>query len=243
MKRTLTTLLAMALLATAASGAIFEQTDSTVWGEGGDPAAVSGSNPVTVTASGDDRNYAYVNTGLGVLADQTSTITWTFDVTVTGSDTWAVVLGGDATEGTDLGEGGGSSAVNGYIVALDTDDSTIAFGKSDRGGKNEFGQDGATALIDSALTVEDGKNMNVTVQFDPTGSEWTFNLQIQDGASFFTATPVADSEYTGADLSIAGLYNRDSTSTSLSNFTIVPEPMTLSVLALGGVALIKRRRR
>lgn len=242
MKRTLTTLLAIALLTTAASGAIFEQTDSTVWGKGGDEIAVSGSNPVTVTASGDDRNYAYINTGLGVLGDKTSTITWTFDLTVTGSDTWAVVLGGDASEGTDLGEGGGSSAVNGYIVALDDADGTIAFGKSDRGGKNEFGQTGATALIDSALPVEDGTNMNVTVQFDPTSSEWTFNLQIQDGASFVTATPVADSDYTGADLSIAGLYNRDSASTSMANFTIVPEPMTLSVLGLGGLALLKRRR-
>jgi hypothetical protein len=246
MKRTLTTLLAMALLATAASGAIFEQTatsssDWTAGAKDGTPDGVDISNPSSSVTIAEDRAWAAANAGIGQLDQATGPIQWSFDFSNASlldgnDDTFSVILAG--TSG--VFDGSGSGPADGYLFGTALGGGNLLFGTSDRMGKNGV----ETVLYDTGVSAEAAANGSATISFDPSTGGWTITGSYNGQDFATTGSSFLDNTYTGVATDYLGLYSRAGSDTvALSNMTVVPEPMTLSVLGLGGVALIKRRRR
>lgn len=219
-------------------GAIFEQTDTTTWNTS-DGATITSddSNPVTVAG---DREWVWANSGLGVLSGQT--VSWSFDFAADG-DGSSVVLGLTSSEF----DGGSDSPGDGYFFGFtDVEEPTLALGATDRGGKNKIGQTGTIEIIDSGLTLAADQTASVTVAFDGTDG-WTLSVltdttDTATGGTFSSVVPVAESTYVDQDLSFLGVYGRYGTTATLGDMTIVPEPATLTLLGLGSLAWLRRRR-
>jgi hypothetical protein len=193
-----------------------------------------------VTFSG-DREWVWANSGLGVLSGQT--VSWSFDIAADG-DGSSVILALTTSE-----FGGGSDAPgDGYFFGFtDAETPTLALGATDRGGKNKVGGKGTSLIIDSGLSLAADQTASVTVAFDGTDG-WTLSVltdttDTATGGAFSSVVPVAESTYADQDLSFIGAYGRYGTTTTLGDMTVVPEPATLSLLGLGSLAWLRRRRR
>jgi hypothetical protein len=230
----------LALSALTASASIFQQTDSTSWNESAAGVITStDGNPVTVVS---DREWAWVDGGLGVLAGQS--VSWSFDFSTDG-DSSSVVLGLTSS----AFDGSSNNPGDGYIFGFDDGDGSLALGHTDRGGKNKIGATGTGLIIDSGLSLHSSQTATVTVAFDGTDS-WSLTVTTDTtveatGGTFSTVSPVTDTTYTSEDLSYLGVYQRsgnDTTHATLEDMSLVPEPATLSLLGLGGLGVLLRRR-
>jgi hypothetical protein len=238
-----TTMLAATAIAPAAT--IFQQDGSTAWTLGTERSTgtLTGSNPVTLSEMGGQRRvWASTPASLGVLGDYTEEkIVWTFDLRSLGGQL-AVILGGDSNSF----DGSGSSPADSYIFGVDGNN-VMGLGSSDRGGKNVFGGSGTQMIIDSGITLPDSNTVtvSVTVEYYTADDTWALAVATTDGNAFTTAAPVADTRYTGKSFTHLGPYSRSNDWMQLEDYTIkaIPEPMTLGLVALGGTALLRRRRR